>query len=110
MCRGTFVLQGMRLYRPPCVNALGFALSSCTTLTDADGSSCYVVTQKKDIKRQKQRLDALKKEHQEEQERARAAARERVLQEFEKGQLGLGPSATSTTNGADIQDGEYSVV
>jgi nitric oxide synthase-interacting protein len=76
-------------------------------MTDANGFPCCVVTQKKDIKRQKQRLDALKKEHAEEQDRARAAARERVLQEFEKGQLGLGPSATSTTNGADNNDGEY---
>jgi hypothetical protein len=63
------------------------------------------VTQKKDIKRQKQRLDALKREHEEEQARAKAAARERVLQEFEKGQLGLGRSSLSISSGTDSKDG-----
>jgi nitric oxide synthase-interacting protein len=53
----------------------------------------WLVTQKKDMKRQKQRLEALRREAEEEQARARAAARERVLQEFEKGQLGLSGSA-----------------
>ncbi|KAF9522237.1 hypothetical protein CPB83DRAFT_872051 [Crepidotus variabilis] len=48
-----------------------------------------LLTQKKDIKRQKDRLDALKKEAEVEQAKAREAARERVLREFEKGQLGL---------------------
>jgi len=56
------------------------------------------VTQKKDIKHQKDRLEALKKEAEEERARAREAARERVLREFERGQLGLaGGSNTSTT-------------
>jgi nitric oxide synthase-interacting protein len=54
----------------------------------------WLVTQKKDMKRQKQRLEALRREAEEEQARARAAARERVLQEFEKGQLGLSGSAS----------------
>ncbi|EDR01187.1 uncharacterized protein LACBIDRAFT_254899 [Laccaria bicolor S238N-H82] len=44
-----------------------------------------LLTQKKDIKRQKERLDAMKKEAEEERTRVRAAARERVLLEFEKG-------------------------
>ena len=56
------------------------------------------MTQKKDIKRQKDRLEALKKEAEEERARAREAARERVLREFERGQLGLaGGSNTSAT-------------
>jgi len=50
------------------------------------------------MKRQKERLDAMKKEAEEERTRVRAAARERVLLEFEKGQLGLagGPTLAST--------------
>lgn len=48
------------------------------------------VTQKKDIKRQKDRLEALKNEAEEDRTRARQAARERVLRDFERGQLGLG--------------------
>ena len=61
-----------------------------------------IVTQKKDIKRQKERLDAMKKEAEEERTRVRAAARERVLLEFEKGQLGLagGPTLASTKSGS----------
>ncbi|KAI0075173.1 hypothetical protein K474DRAFT_1664557 [Panus rudis PR-1116 ss-1] len=48
-----------------------------------------LVTQLNDIKRQKLRLEQMKKEAEEERQRAREAARERVLQEFERGQLGL---------------------
>ncbi|KAH7928868.1 hypothetical protein BV22DRAFT_1030262 [Leucogyrophana mollusca] len=48
-----------------------------------------LLTQKKDIKRQKDRLELLKREAEEEKERAKEAARERVLRDFEKGQLGL---------------------
>lgn len=44
------------------------------------------MTQKKDIKRQKTRLDAMKREAEEERARARAEARERVLHDFERGQ------------------------
>ena len=56
----------------------------------------YSVSQKKDIQRQKSRLEALKQEAEEEKARAKEAARERVLLDFEKGQLGLvGPSAVS---------------
>ncbi|KAI5115445.1 hypothetical protein M0805_006759, partial [Coniferiporia weirii] len=49
-----------------------------------------LLKQKKDIGRQKARLDALKKEAEEERKRVQAEARERVLKEFERGQLGLG--------------------
>jgi nitric oxide synthase-interacting protein len=61
------------------------------------------VTQKKDIKRQKERLGALKKEAEQEKERAKEAARERVLAEFEKGQLGLAAVAVVTTTGTEVQ-------
>ncbi|KAI0342225.1 hypothetical protein BDW22DRAFT_1357522 [Trametopsis cervina] len=65
-----------------------------------------LVTQLGDIKRQKARLEALKREAEEERQRAREAARERVLLDFEKGQLGLaGPkSLATTTSGADVKE------
>ncbi|PCH36786.1 hypothetical protein WOLCODRAFT_92137 [Wolfiporia cocos MD-104 SS10] len=59
-----------------------------------------LVTQMNDIKRQKARLESLKREAEEERERARGAARERVLLEFEKGQLGLAAAPAVTTSGA----------
>ncbi|KAG5352456.1 hypothetical protein C0989_002166 [Termitomyces sp. Mn162] len=61
------------------------------------------VTQKKDIQTQKKKLEALTQEVEEEKVRAKEAARERVLRDFEKGQLGLSafPSATGTKSGAD---------
>ena len=46
----------------------------------------FTVAQKKDIKKQKAKLEALKQEAEEERARARAEARERVLREFERGQ------------------------
>ncbi|KAJ2928480.1 hypothetical protein H1R20_g8614, partial [Candolleomyces eurysporus] len=63
-----------------------------------------LLTQKKDIKRQKERLEVLKKEAETEKAAVRQAARERVLEEFEKGQLGLatGPSAIGTKSGGDV--------
>lgn len=80
---------------------LGLLLTSamCTEKT---------VSQKKDIKRQKDRLEALKKESTAEKARAKEAARERVLADFERGQLGLGSNvsgsviSTSSTEGAPI--------
>lgn len=61
-----------------------------------------------DIKRQKVRLEALKKEAEEERQRAREAARERVLLEFEKGQLGLAATSVISTSGqADPSEGKY---
>ncbi|KAF8635633.1 hypothetical protein AX15_000270 [Amanita polypyramis BW_CC] len=56
-----------------------------------------LLTQKKDIKKQKGRLEAFKRGAEEERERARVAARERVLLEFEKGQLSLASSSTIGT-------------
>lgn len=66
------------------------------------------MTQKKDIKRQKERLETLKKEAAAEKEAARQAARERVLLEFEKGQLGLtaGPSTIGTKSTVDLKGKE----
>jgi len=48
-----------------------------------------LVSQKKDIQRQKSKLEALKQEAEEEKARAKESARERVLLDFEKGQLRL---------------------
>ncbi|KAH9848158.1 hypothetical protein C2E23DRAFT_470379 [Lenzites betulinus] len=64
-----------------------------------------LVSQIGDIKRQKVRLEAMKKEAEDERERAREAARERVLREFEKGQLGLAAtSGISTSSRAESAD------
>ncbi|CAL1710141.1 unnamed protein product [Somion occarium] len=64
-----------------------------------------LVTQIGDIKRQKSRLEAMKREAEEEKERAREAARDRVLQEFEKGQLGLAaPGSVATTSGTESKE------
>ncbi|KAI0819912.1 hypothetical protein BC628DRAFT_1331815 [Trametes gibbosa] len=64
-----------------------------------------LVSQMGDIKRQKVRLEAMKKEAEEERERAREAARERVLHEFEKGQLGLAAtSGISTSSRVESSD------
>jgi nitric oxide synthase-interacting protein len=60
------------------------------------------VAQKKDIKRQKERLEALKKEAEQEKARAKEAARERVLADFEKGQLALAAVPAVTTSGAEV--------
>ncbi|KAI0767548.1 hypothetical protein C8Q74DRAFT_1204412 [Fomes fomentarius] len=59
-----------------------------------------LVSQINDIKRQKVRLEAMKKEAEEERGRAREAARERVLREFEKGQLGLAATSRISTSSA----------
>lgn len=63
-----------------------------------------LVTQMQDIKRQKARLETLKREAEEEKRSAREAARERVLLEFEKGQLGLAATAAVTTSGAESNE------
>ena len=70
------------------------------------GNATTAVTQINDIKRQKVRLEALKMEAEEERQRAREAARERVLREFEKGQLGLAAtSMISTSARSDPSEG-----
>lgn len=60
-----------------------------------------LVTQKKDIKKQKEKLDTMKREVEEEKARAKAAARERVLAEFERSQIGLAGISTVSTSGKD---------
>jgi nitric oxide synthase-interacting protein len=61
----------------------------------------YPVSQKKDIQRQKSRLEALKQEEEEEKARAKVASRERVLLDFEKGQLRLaGTPGSAATSGS----------
>lgn len=64
--------------------------------------------QKKDIKRQKEKLEAMKKEAEEERAKARIAARERVLLDFEKGQLFANPDVSTSTSGSDSQQGTFS--
>jgi nitric oxide synthase-interacting protein len=72
----------------------------------AEATLTCAVSQKKDIQRQKAKLEAMKQEAQEEKDRAKEAARERVLLEFEKGQLGLGgtPGAAGTKSGGDADE------
>lgn len=53
-----------------------------------------LLEQKKEIKRQQVKLEAMAKEEEEEKERRKAAARERVLKDFEERQLGLGTKKT----------------
>lgn len=62
-----------------------------------------LLSQKKDIQRQKSRLEAMKQEAEEEKARAKVAARERVLLDFEKGQLrlaGVSGAAAALSSGA----------
>ena len=64
----------------------------------------YPVSQKKDIQRQKTKLEALKREAEEEKARAKEAARERVLLDFEKGQLGMAvPSGATAASSSGVK-------
>ena len=49
------------------------------------------------------KLEALKREEEEERLRAKDAARQRVLEEFEKGQLGLATRSAISTSGAESE-------
>lgn len=64
-----------------------------------------LLTQKKDMKRQKDRLEKLKKEADEEREQALEAARERVLRDFEQGQLSLSSIAAAATSESNAKEG-----
>lgn len=55
-----------------------------------------LLAQKKDIKRHQARLEEAAKEEEEERNRARESARERVLRDFEKSQLGLAGGVRAT--------------
>ncbi|KAF7316958.1 RING-type domain-containing protein [Mycena chlorophos] len=64
-----------------------------------------LLSQKKELKRQKDKAAAIKADMEAEMEKARAAARERVLQDFERGQLGTGiGSSKSTSESASTSD------
>ena len=54
------------------------------------------VEQKKKMKRQKEKLDALRREEEEEREKVKKLARERVLKEFERSQAGVFVSKKDT--------------
>lgn len=87
----------MRVYRSLSVSVLQLHF-----LTDVH----LLVKQKQDIKKQKAKLDAMQKEIEQAKDQARAAARERVLMEFEKGQRSLGGAInTITTSGAESTQG-----
>ncbi|KIJ30055.1 hypothetical protein M422DRAFT_36699 [Sphaerobolus stellatus SS14] len=49
-----------------------------------------LLSQKKEIKRHKDRIEAMRQQEDEEKEKAKEAARQRVLEDFQKAQLGLG--------------------
>ena len=55
------------------------------------------VTQSRDIKKQKKRLEDLKADAELEKARILEAARERVLRDFEKSQLGLASKSSTPT-------------
>ncbi|KAF7312195.1 RING-type domain-containing protein [Mycena indigotica] len=68
--------------------------------------------QKKELKRQKEQAEKIKKQIEADVEAAKAAARDRVLQDFERGQLGIGSSSssasTSTTDSTTTTGGKRS--
>ena len=53
------------------------------------------------MKKQKDKLEAMKREAEEEKTRAKAAARERVLTEFERSQIGLAATSSIVVSGKD---------
>ncbi|KAK7032932.1 RING-type domain-containing protein [Favolaschia claudopus] len=60
-----------------------------------------LLSQKKDLKRQKEKAEQIKKEIEGQVERAKAAAKERVLRDFERGQLGLASSTKAAVSSAE---------
>lgn len=71
-----------------------------------------LLAQKKEMKRQQAKLDAMAKEEEEERERRRAEARERVLKDFEARQLGLSSQKpameeSGSTSKKVSDEGEY---
>lgn len=63
-----------------------------------------LVTQSRDIKKQKQKLEALRADAAQAKALALEAARERVLKEFEKSQLGLSSKPSTTASTAPIDN------
>ncbi|KAJ7726063.1 hypothetical protein DFH07DRAFT_853318 [Mycena maculata] len=62
-----------------------------------------LLSQKKDLKRQKDKAEQIRREIETEVERAKTAARERVLQDFERGQLGLASTPSSSAASAAVE-------
>jgi nitric oxide synthase-interacting protein len=79
-----------------------------SNLPDALLICAFQVAQKKEIKRQKERIEVLRREEEEEKERVKESARQRVLRDFERGQLGLvaGPSFDKDAKDAGAETGE----
>jgi len=81
--------------------------SALSTNIDHSSLLTFLVTQKTELTRQKAKLTALRKELEAERERARAAARERVLREFERGQVGLAVGGSSKPSiSSEKKDGD----
>ena len=62
------------------------------------------VAQRKEVKRMKERVEALRGQEEEEKEKAREEARQRVLRDFERGQLGLAMSMSAGGKGGSERD------
>ena len=73
----------------------------CNAL-DAPLIEVIQVAQKMDIKRQKERIVVLRREEEEEKQRVKESARQRVLRDFEKGQLGLSMGRGSDKEATDV--------
>ena len=58
--------------------------------------------QRKEIKRHQAKLEAMAREEEEEKARAREAARERVLADFEREHLGLAAKKTPKTGDKEV--------
>ncbi|KAF8317897.1 hypothetical protein DL93DRAFT_479799 [Clavulina sp. PMI_390] len=62
-----------------------------------------LLSQKKDIKRHQAKLEAMAREEEEQKAQARLAARERVVQDFEKRHLGLGSTSKKAASTEDAE-------
>ena len=60
-----------------------------------------LLTQKKDIKRHQAKLEAMAREEEEQKIQAKAAARERVLMDFERKHIGLALTSQRTAQSKD---------
>ncbi|KAI0027872.1 hypothetical protein K488DRAFT_60244 [Vararia minispora EC-137] len=65
-----------------------------------------LLEQRKGIKKEKERLERAKREQQQQREEARRKARERVLEEFERAQLGLAGSAPASSTSTKEKEKE----
>ncbi|KAJ7674159.1 hypothetical protein B0H17DRAFT_161175 [Mycena rosella] len=60
-----------------------------------------LLSQKKDLKRQKDKAEQIRKDMEAQVQSAKAAARERVLQDFERGQLGLAATPSASVSASE---------